>query len=185
MSWVSDACESIASLRGKRITRATVVKMALIDQGPGGLPVFRHPAAPFVQAIKIELALDDGRFALFSNYQNDGDFPISMGILAESSIEAHWADATREGEPSIYRLASPPNFPLGLVTSAETRLNANGDIAEVAMAVEGREVVLRAGEVIEHAGNTFAFCDMAGSILLFLSADARSTAKLNETLSWR
>ncbi|HVK81024.1 MAG TPA: hypothetical protein VM915_10480, partial [Verrucomicrobiae bacterium] len=70
MSWVADTCERIASLRGARIAHATIVEMALVERGPDGLPIFRHAAAPFIQATRIEFALADGRFALFSNYQN-------------------------------------------------------------------------------------------------------------------
>lgn len=184
MSWVADTCERIASLRGARIAHATIVEMALVERGLDGLPIFRHAAAPFIQATRIELALADGRFALFSNYQNDSDFPISMEFSPTTSIETHWADTTHNGEPSIYRIAPHPNFPIGFVTAAEPRLNANGDISEIAVTLEGDEVILRAGEVIEHADSTFAFCDLAGSILVFLSAQDRSRVELNKTLSW-
>lgn len=184
MSWVSDTCERIASLRGARIAQVTIVEMALVERGPDGLPIFRHAAAPFIQAIRIELALADGRFALFSNDQNDSDFPISMEFSSTTSIEAHWADATREGEPSIYRIAPHTNFPIGFVAAVEPRLNANGDISEIAMTLEGNQIILRAGEVIEHADSTFAFCDMAGSILVFPSAQDLSRVELNKTLSW-
>ncbi len=138
MSWVSETCKRITSLRGRRIEQAIVVEMALVQEGPDELPIFRHSAAPFIQAVKIELALDDGRFALFSNYQNE-EFPIAMDYAESSSMEPHWAEPTYNGEPSIYRFAPTPNFPLGLITAAEARLNNDGDISEVAITVENNK----------------------------------------------
>lgn len=189
-----ETCDLIASLRGERVESATVVEMALVKGGPNGQPIFRHSSAPFIQAIQIELALDSGRFALFSNYQNDDtsdgftDFPIGMDLLTESLIKPekpYWEEVLRDGEFSIYRLAPHPNFPLGLITDAKAILNANGDIAEIAIEVGGQPTLLFAGEVMEDQNDTFGICELAGSILLFPNPEDRQRTNFNEAVSWR
>ena len=182
MSFVADMRDRVASLKGSTIVRASVVEMALVEQGTHGLPIFRNAAAPFIQAIEVELALADGRFAVFSNWQNDDGFPICMEILSSSVIKPHWDDVTRYEEPSIFRLASDLNMPVGLVTGIETELDQNGAIVAVVLAFEGNEVVLRAGEVNELTNNVITLDDMGGSILIFLSPNDRSRTEFNKPI---
>jgi hypothetical protein len=183
VSLVAETCQRLSSLRGASVKRAKIVEMAIAEKDDAGSPIFRHAGLPFIQAISIELELADGRYACFGNYQNDSDFPISLDISRSTSIEDHWNAAEREGEPSIYRFVTDPEFIEGDIVAAEARLDKAGNIFEVELGIGDRQVLLHAGEVIEHGELRVAACDMGGSILLFRDARDVAAARLNEIVT--
>lgn len=176
MSWVSEQQALMASLAGVEITSIRAVEMAVADVGADGRPSFRNERLPFVQCHVVELALLDGRIARFSNYQNDSVFGVMLEFRASSSIEAHWNDAEREGEASIYRIAADSDWPSGLIARVDTRLR-DGDISEVELKFADCCVVLKAGEVCEQRDGSLTVNEMDESILLF--PDARDVARVS------
>lgn len=146
------------------------------------MPMYRHDAMPFLQAVLVEFRLGDGRFACFSTWQNDDTFPLALDIREQSLIADHWGEPLREGEPSIYRIAPETNLPLGVITGVRTSLDAADDLFQVEIEIDGRPMLLRAGEVIEHGQGRAAACDLAGEILVFPDAANLQRARLNEVI---
>lgn len=180
MSWTQDNKRRIESLVGCEVAQALIVEMAMIEEGPDGLPIFRIPALPFVQCHLIELVLDDGRVARLSNYQNEMTFGICVEFNESFSIDNSWSLPLpgMEGAPSIYRAPDDIRFPLGEITMVNVGLDENMDATQIEMTISGSRILLKAGEIIEDCGG-FTIAEQDESVLLFLRADDVSSVRFS------
>lgn len=183
--FISEQLEHFRSLRDTTVVQVSVTEMALIENTAEGMPIFRHEAAPFIQTVKIELVLSDGRFAIFDNHQNDYTFPIGINFAEESQTKKQWPAFTPDGEPSIYRLAPDIDIPLDKIENVKVIIDDRGDIEEISLNIGDRTIVLKAGEVIEDWGDTFVVKRLGGSILLFTEPDDIRRVHFDEKISWR
>jgi hypothetical protein len=140
--WVRQQATSLRDLTGRTVVRWLGSEMALREVGANGLPDWRDPTVPFLQLDRLDLILADGSVARTTTYQNDCTWGICRDdTLPPLRFENH--------DPySIFRDRSLDELPTGAVRSVAIAMNS-GDIAEVKLDVDGREVRLRAGEVYE------------------------------------
>lgn len=184
MSWLAEQRELIGSLSGVEIASISAVEMALVDVGADGLPQFRHEGFPFIQCHVVELGLRDGRFAVFFNYQDDDIFGVMLEMRDATSIEKHWNDSYREGEPSIYRVAPDLDLSLGRIEDVKYWLDHRGNVSEIELAVSDRRILLKAGEVYEAPDGSLSVSGMDESVLLFLNASDISRVTFNPEEEW-
>jgi hypothetical protein len=181
MSEVSEIQDRASALRGARIEDAFIIEMALVERGHDGLPMFRHRLTPFIQAVRVELRLTDGRIANFGDYQTaNGEFPLGVWFTSDISGDS----GSGLLEHPIYRIAPQPHIPLGVIDDVGLELVDEG-VLQMNLWIDGVAIALRAGEVIEHSSEQFAICDLAGSTLVYLDATDVSHTRFGETLSWR
>lgn len=171
----------ISALRGARIEDVCILEMALVEAGPDGLPIFRHHLAPFIQAVRIELHLADGRLVEVGDYQTPrGEFPLGAWLTDESGR----ASASPLLEHPIYRLAPEPHIPRGVIDDVGLEC-AEGEVLQVNLRIGGSAIAIRAAEVIEHHYDYFAFCDFADAALVFPDAADVGRTQFGELMSWR
>jgi hypothetical protein len=150
---------SLRALGGCRVTRWFGIEMALRDAGPDGLPDWQDESVPFLQLSRLNLILADGTRAAIITYQNDDRF----GLCRDDTLPPFEFLTSEPG--SIFRERPLDELPPGEIRSVSV-LTSDGDIAEVRLDVDGREVLLWAGEVYEQADSTLRVVPMDESILV-------------------
>jgi hypothetical protein len=167
VSWTHDNEKAIRSLVGHTIQDAIVVEMALVE-GADGQPIYRLAQLPFVQAFAIELIMDNGAVAHFSNYQNDDTFGISVSIEDFGSLQ-NFEPSPPEDEIAIYRHAPDGLVPTGKITAVKIEWDEKSDVTQVELEIAGHRIVMKAGEVYQ-GGRTLVVAEQDESILYFASA---------------
>jgi hypothetical protein len=181
MSWVREVQDQMRALRGARIEDASILEMALVECGSDGLPIFRHRLAPFIQAVRVDLRLSDGRVVQFHEHQTeDADFPLGMWFADTSSEEV----SARLLQHPIYRIAPQPHIPRSEIRDAQLEL-VRDEVLQITLRIGDASIALRAGEVIEHADGYFAVCDFGGSTLIYLDVADVARTQFGEVISWR
>src|SRR5579871_3934685 len=69
--WVEDQDLAFRSLGGRSVARWVGTEMAVREQGPFGIPVFRDPAILYLQVCPLYLEFSDGGGRDIHTYQND------------------------------------------------------------------------------------------------------------------
>ncbi|HAP78113.1 MAG TPA: hypothetical protein DCR14_18765 [Acidimicrobiaceae bacterium] len=130
---------SIESLVGRRVASWAAVEMALDDPSHAE-PTFADPAELCVQALALDVRFEDGASCRFVTYQSDEAWGLELRADAAAPDEpVSWA--------GIYRQREINEFPHGLVEGAEVLVASWGDLIEARLAIDGREVLLIAGEL--------------------------------------
>jgi hypothetical protein len=180
MGWAEDQGNLLKSLLGCDVESIDAVEEAIRGSEAAGLPKFRDDRFPFLQCVFVELKLGDGRFVVFHTNQADDIFAVGIEVRQATSIEPHWNDSHRDGEPSIHRVAPDLGFSLGRAEGAEARPSDKGGWSEVELSFAGRRVLLKAGEVCED----FSVSELDENILLFLNAEDASSMSYNPPGRW-
>lgn len=164
-SQVKSSLGIFQNLKGKNLTGARMIEMALIDEGPDGSPIFEHPAIPFTQASYIILEFGDSLAVEVANFESyDTGWGLSAKELQHSSIRR---DIYRE-KNSIFRERDDISISTGKILKTSARLDSNLDISEVGISTESGSFVMKSGEVYEADGRTIHVKENDESVLLFL-----------------
>ena len=155
---------NLRSLVGAAIAAARVEELALY--GPDDAPVFSDPRLPFVQALVLEFDLVDGRTIRFIPVQNDDDW----------SMFAVWSGPDKPScvsdlSSSILRARTMVEFPAGRIEAIESAPDGPGH-RSITLRIDGRDVILCAGEVYENIDNSLTIHQDDESVLVFLHAEA-------------
>lgn len=150
-----------AELRGRRIASWTGVEMALREEGPGGGPQFEDPAVPCLQLTLVGAQLVDGVFVTVSTYWSGAR--CGLWLRREFGPAPDWARLTG----GIYRVRTLPELPAGRVDDVTVVLDDDGAVVEVVLHVEGRPLLLMAGEVEETPRGGLRFLRRDESVLVF------------------
>lgn len=137
--FVDTQVASIDSLVGRRVASWAAVEMAL-DDPPDCEPTFADPAELCVQSLALDVWFEDGASCRFVTYQSDEGWGLEL--RAEAPVPDEPVSWT-----GIYRQRAVSEFPRGLVESAEVLVASWGDLVEARLAIDGRELLLIAGEL--------------------------------------
>ncbi|GIE86007.1 hypothetical protein [Actinoplanes regularis] len=165
--WLTDQIRKFDQLRGRRIESWTGVEMALRED-VGGSPRFEDATVPFLQLAPLTARLDDGTFFTVDTDQGDR----SWGLLPNPG-----APGTSTDPGGIFRLRSLPELPLGEVDAVSAFLD-DDVLAEVLIRIQGRSLLLMAGEVYEQWDGGLSFVRHDESVLVFTDPSAA------ESIDW-
>ncbi|MFO0965656.1 MAG: hypothetical protein U0793_08745 [Gemmataceae bacterium] len=155
--WVEQQTAFLQALTSCTVLRWQGLEMALRDAG--GLPEWQDGSMPFLQLVRLDVVLGDGGRSSVITYQNDDRW----GLCRKDGLPP---SRLRTDEPdSIYRWRWLDTLPTGRIGGLSVRLN-EGDIAEVKLDVEGRELRLLAGEVYERNDGSLRIVLMDESVLV-------------------
>jgi hypothetical protein len=173
MEWIQDQIRILKSYEGCNIEKVMIYEMALLE-GDEGRPIFEHPELPFIQAHVIYFFLNGSKVIKILTYQNDCEWGIySTDLENISELEV------KKNDDAFFRLSVCDEFPLGIINSVSSRLNDNGDISEVQLIVNSKEVLLKSGEVYENYDGTISTRSDDESVLVFLNSEDVSRVKFN------
>jgi hypothetical protein len=165
--WHSKLAAALGTLNGKILTGAWVKEMALY--GPEDAGHFTDRNLKFVQATTLELRTSDSGTFWFSCWQDNDEFALWPQTMPE---EKRLAPDPGEG---TFRTRPMHEFPLGRVDEVTVAVEPNGNMQEIRITVDQREVFLRAGEVYENMDGTLTVHDHDESVLVFLDREAYAT----------
>jgi hypothetical protein len=169
--WTAARVREFAQLRGRQITSWIGVEMALREEGADGGPQFADPAVPCLQLLTLRASFADGTLVTVGTYQDDCGWGLWLRDAA-SDHSAGLADAA-----GIFRMRVLSGLPTGEVGSVETFLDV-GVLAEVVLRVQGRPLLLIAGEMHEDIQARLVFTRCDESVLVFTDPLAA------ESLDW-
>ncbi|MGB3437256.1 MAG: hypothetical protein WBA97_00780 [Actinophytocola sp.] len=162
--WVAEGSREFASLRGRRIDSWVGVEMALREDVAGSGPQFSEPAVPCLQLWGLQASLNDGSALSVGSYQDDACFGL-------------WTDQEREFQDKlrdrglwdgIYRWRPLTELPTGQVDQVAVFVDeVDGVLAEVALRIGGRPLLLIAGELWETSEGGLEFHRLDESVLVF------------------
>lgn len=157
--WIERQVELLRALSGSSIVRWQGIEVALRDAGENGLPVWHDASIPFLQLNRLDMTLVEGFATSIITYQNNDRWGLYRDdALPPSRLLTH--------EPhSIFRSRLLDELPVGRVQRVAIDVNA-GDIAEVRLYIEGREIRLWAGEVYEQSDGSLRVVPMDESVLV-------------------
>jgi hypothetical protein len=148
-------------LRGRRITSWTGVEMALREESAEGVPQFEDPAVPCRQLLSLDASLDDGSVVRVGTYEDDTRWGLRLHPAA-----AEYAVG------GIYRRRALPELPTGEIGGVSTFVD-EGVLAEVVLRIQGRPLLLMAGELYESGkGPLLSFVRLDESVLAFTDPSA-------------
>lgn len=138
--WISAQVDAFERFRGLTISRAQAVEVAFFEEGADGLPVFEHPALPFLQLMYLDLETTSGTCLRVSVYQSDSNFGLCVRPVDEPATEFS----------GIYRKTELHELAGQLIDQVHVVLDDLGDITEVRLDRSARPAItLIAGEVDE------------------------------------
>lgn len=164
-AWLAGQRKAFEALAGTTVSAWGGVEMALRDSSPDG-PQFAAPEVSFLQLTWLRLTTDLQEHTV-SVYQDNSHFglrlqPFGLPTLDDCSGIFRWRD-------------------LDLVTGHVDAVNVafdEGTLARVALTIDGRDLLLIAGEVYETWAGTLEVHRLDGSVLVFTDpSDA-------ETVHW-
>lgn len=175
VNWVKEQVEILKSYEGYSIGKVMIHEMAIYTDD-NGEHIFEDSDFPFIQAQVIYLWLhgEDHEVIKIHAYQNDSEWGIYSTRLKDVS-----GLAIEEDRDSIYRTSLCREFPLGKIDLISPVLNSNGDISEVKLVIESREVFLKSGEVYENHDGTISIKSDDESVLVFLSRESFEGTSFN------
>jgi hypothetical protein len=137
--FVDTQVATIEALVGRCVASWAAVEMALDDPSAGD-PTFADPAELCVQTLALDVRFEDGASWRFVTYQSDDGWGLELRTDAAAPDEpVSWT--------GIYRQREIGEFPRGVVASAEVLVASCGDLVEARLAIDGRELLLIAGEL--------------------------------------
>lgn len=137
--------------------------MALREEtAGGGGPQFADPAVACLQMLVLSVRLDDGTPATIHTYQEDDVWGLRWGESAERT-PAEWA--------GIYRVADLSTLPIGEIEDVSVVID-EGVVAEVVLFINGRPLLLMAGEVYEVGRKQLRLVRLDESVLVFTDLSA-------------
>ncbi len=158
--WVAQQVAGAKALEGQVVLAWVGVEMAVRSNEDETVFQFTDPQVPCLQLWGLTAESDAGALTQFSNYQNDTEF----GLVVEPG-GAPLDDLNSEG----YRRRTLDELPAGEVTVVEIRLSDDGDLAEIALLVGGKFLLLVAGETYETWTERIEIRRFDASILVFTS----------------
>lgn len=163
--WIADRVWEFGQLRGQQITAWTGVEMALREKIAAGGPQFEDPAVPCLQLLTLSASLRDRTFVTVGTYQDDTAWGLWLRPAAGDN-SADWA-----GMAGIYRMRTLSELPTGEVDGVSTFLDEEV-LAEVVLHIQGRPLLLMAGELYESAQDRLVFTRCDESVLVFTDPSA-------------
>jgi hypothetical protein len=139
--------------------------MALREEIAAAGPQFEDPAVPCLQLLTLGASLGDGTFVTVGTYQDDSAWGLWLSRAA-SDYSAHWA-----GTAGTYRLRTLSELPTGEIDGVSTFLDEEV-LAEVVLHIQGRPLLLMAGELYESAQDRLVFTRFDESVLVFTDPSA-------------
>ncbi|MFB9238431.1 hypothetical protein ACFFWC_23355 [Plantactinospora siamensis] len=139
--------------------------MALRENVGAGGPQFEDPAVPCLQLLTLGASLGDGTFVTVGTYQDDTAWGLGLHRPA-GDCSADWA-----GMAGIYRMRGLSELPTGEVDGVSTFLD-EGVLAEVVLHIQGRPLLLMAGELYDSAQDRLMFSRCDESVLVFTDPSA-------------
>ncbi|MFC4017076.1 hypothetical protein ACFOW4_03850 [Micromonospora sp. GCM10011542] len=139
--------------------------MALRERIAAGAPQFEDRAVPCLQLLTLGASLGDGTFVTVGTYQDDSAWGLWLRGAA-SDYSADWA-----GMAGIYRMRTLSELPTGEVDGVSTFLDEEV-LAEVVLHIQGRPLLLMAGELYEFAQERLVFTRCDESVLVFTDPSA-------------
>ncbi|MFC4080080.1 hypothetical protein [Amycolatopsis samaneae] len=171
-SWLADTVRAFTALRGTHVRSWTGVEMALREETPDG-PQFEDPDVPCLQLLSLHAELDSTT-TYFATHQDDDVW----GLWLPSPTDAQRQDAERNDWHGIYRARPLAELPTGRVDQVAL-VTDEQVVAEVLLHIDGRPLLLLAGELYETAGDTLRYHRLDESVLAF--TDPGAAGELNWT----
>ncbi|GIG93371.1 hypothetical protein Pen02_83070 [Plantactinospora endophytica] len=163
--WIAERVREFGQLRGQHITAWMGVEMALREEIAAGGPQFEDPSVPCLQLLTLGASLSDGTFVTVGTYQDDS----AWGLWLRRAASDYSAD--RAGMAGTYRMRTLSELPTGEVDGVSTFLDEE-ILAEVVLHVQGRPLLLMAGELYESAQQRLVFTRCDESVLVFTDLSA-------------
>jgi hypothetical protein len=164
--WIAERVRGFGQLSGQKISAWTGVEMALREEVAAGGPQFEDPAVPCLQLLTLGALLGDGTFVTVGTYQDDSAWGLWLRRAASDYSADNWA-----GTGGIYRMRTLSELPTGEVDSVSTFLDEEV-LAEVVLHIQGRPLLLMAGELYESAQERLVFTRCDESVLVFTDPSA-------------
>ncbi|MBB3100384.1 hypothetical protein FHR83_008106 [Actinoplanes campanulatus] len=161
LGWTAERVREFAQLRGQQIKSWAGVEMALREEGPGGVPQFDDPVVPCLQLDPLVALFDDGGFVTVGTYESDTACGLWLRRAATDQ-SSNWEDET----DGIYRTRALPELPTGIIDDVSAFLD-DGVLAEVVLQIQGRPLLLMAGELRESMQGSLVFTRRDESVLVF------------------
>ncbi|WP_433087482.1 hypothetical protein ACQP1P_16150 [Dactylosporangium sp. CA-052675] len=153
--WVQRQASALVALQGQNVGSWQGIEMAV--RGDDAHFEFGGPDVPCLQLLTLRMTLADNSPVVVTTYQDDDGFGLAIDTCSTWPSEAPDAG---------YRLRALPELPTGRVQEASTYLD--GDLlAEVMLRVEGRELLLVAGEADEDHSGRLVWHRLDESVLVF------------------
>ncbi|WP_447008250.1 hypothetical protein ACRAKI_17950 [Saccharothrix isguenensis] len=173
-AWVAETSRDFTSLRGRRVESWVGVEMALRESVAGGAPQFDDPEVPCLQLLGLQASLDHCGVLTVSVHQDHDVF----GLWPRSHPEVRFQD---EGQwNGIYRWRALTELPTGHVEYVAAFVD-KGVLAEVGLRIDGRPLLLVAGELEETSEGGLLFHRLDESVLVF--TDTAAAARVPWTTS--
>jgi hypothetical protein len=155
---MADRVQEFDHLRGRQVKAWSGVEMALREGVAATTgPQFEDPKVPCLQLLALRATLGDGTFTTVSTYQDDHAWGLWLGQ------EPSYNSAHRSG---IYRMRALPELPTGEVDGVSVVLDEDV-LAEVVLSIQGRSLLMMAGEVYESAHDRLRLVRLDESVLVF------------------
>jgi hypothetical protein len=168
--WAARLSREFAALRGRRVESWVGVEMALRESGADGLPQFEDPTIPFLQLWGLQALLAGGGALRVGNDQDDDRWGLWPRPGADIRFEA---EAVWDG---IYRRRPLTELPTGRVEQVTTLVD-DGLLTEVGLRINGRPLLLIAGEVREMPRGGLRFHRLDDSVLVFTDPAAAARVR--------
>ena len=157
--WVEQQVAYLRALSGCTVLRWQGIETALRDAGEGEQLNWRDGSIPFLQLSRLDLSLAGRPTTSIITYQNDDRW----GLYRKDGLPLSRL-CTDQGD-NIFRSRTLDELPRGQIRGVLVSLN-EGDIEEIRLDVEGREIRLWAGEVYEENDGSLRMATMDESVLV-------------------
>lgn len=137
--WTIGQARALESLRGRSVERWVGVELALWDTEDNDGPRFGDATLPCLHLLGLQAAMTDGAAVSIDTYQDDAYY----GLRTQQEARFDDADGRWEG---IFRRRALTELPVGQVDQVAV-FAAGGVLAEVDLRIDGRPLLLVAGEL--------------------------------------
>ncbi|MEH1013443.1 hypothetical protein V6U90_10050 [Micromonospora sp. CPCC 206060] len=167
--WLAERLQEFAQLAGRRITSWTGVEMALREAADGHGAQFADPSVPCLQLLILDATLADGAAVTIGTYQDDTEWGLWLRPTSGDGGDEDHAELAE-----IFRSRPLTELPTGWIDTVSP-LVEHGVLAEVTLYIDGRPLLLIAGEVQESPQDQLLLHRLDESVLVFTDPAAAAS----------
>jgi hypothetical protein len=172
--WLQRIVSPIEDLKGRVISEPFFVREAIRWEGENEQAVFSNERVAFEQLAGLFFKVDGITWTAFQTTQVDSEWSL---CLREDGVPHDFL--FEDGEEQKRKYTIEEGFPCGLVEDIEICIDFGSLVSEVLLTIEGRSVMLFAGEIYEASNGDLSISRPDESVILVTSIEQLENWQIN------